>query len=278
MKHLLPAAVLLLMLSIGMSLDRERLVAIWRRLTVSAWFRLLLATFLVPPALALALGKLLPLGPAATAGLFLVGVSPGAPLMTRGLAKKGHDLQLAAAYQIWAALMVPVMIPLLVFAGGWLHGRDLWIPPRELLAVIATQQLAPLAAGAILSHFLPSLAGRLRSPLALIGNILLAIVIAALLIKLGPVLTGTSPWIFIAAALLASGCLAATLLLLGWRKPDSPTFALGNVNRHVGLALLVSGQLLHIPRALPAIAAYALAAVLVMTLWTKLAPRGRPAS
>lgn len=273
MKQLLPLAVLLLMLSIGMSLDREQVVANWRRLTISIWFRLLLATFIIPPVLALLLGKFLALGQAATAGLFLIGVAPGAPLMTRGLAKKGHDLHLAAAYQIWAALLVPVMIPLLVAAGGWLYSRDLWVRPQELIRIVAIQQLAPLAAGALIARFLPTVALRVNRPLAFVGNFLLAVVLIALLIKLGPVVKSTSPWIFVAAILLAAGCLAGTRVLIGRGNPHTSTFAVGNVNRHVGLALLVSGQLIHIPKALPAIAAYALAAPLVMALWTRFTPK-----
>jgi hypothetical protein len=35
-----------------------------------------------------------------TAGLFTVGVAPGAPLLTRNLARKGFDMHLAASYQV----------------------------------------------------------------------------------------------------------------------------------------------------------------------------------
>ena len=70
MKYLLPAAVCMLMVSVGMSLSPRRLLENWQRLTPSLWARLLAATFLVPPILALAMGQLLSLGPAATAGLF----------------------------------------------------------------------------------------------------------------------------------------------------------------------------------------------------------------
>jgi predicted Na+-dependent transporter len=83
--------VLMLMLSIGMSLSPRRLLEHWGRLTLSLWARLLAGTFLVPPLLALALGNLLPLGGPAMAGLFLIAVVPGAPLMTRGAAQKGFD-------------------------------------------------------------------------------------------------------------------------------------------------------------------------------------------
>ena len=44
------------------------------------WTRLLLATFIVPPLIALGLGQVLPLALSATAGLFLIAVAPGAPL------------------------------------------------------------------------------------------------------------------------------------------------------------------------------------------------------
>ena len=58
MKYLLPGAVLLLMLATGMSLDHRQFMAKWSRLTVAQWTRLVLATFVIPPLLALALGAL----------------------------------------------------------------------------------------------------------------------------------------------------------------------------------------------------------------------------
>jgi hypothetical protein len=51
------------------------------------------------------------------------------------------------------------------------------------------------------------------------------------------------------------------------------TLSICNANRHVGLALLLSGQHIHDQRPVPAIAAYALAAMLVMGLYAKLTPR-----
>jgi predicted Na+-dependent transporter len=67
------------MLSTGMSLDRSEFIANLRRLTSAMWTRLLLVTFIVPPALALALAQVLPVGLAAMVGLFLIAVAPGAP-------------------------------------------------------------------------------------------------------------------------------------------------------------------------------------------------------
>jgi bile acid:Na+ symporter, BASS family len=274
MKYLLQAAVFMLMVSVGMSLSPRQLLENWWRLTPSLWARLLAATFLIPPLLALALGELLPLGAAATAGLFLVGVAPGAPLMTRGVAKKGFDMQMAASYQVWGALLTPLLIPLLIAGGGWWYGRDIWVPPMKLLAVIAQQQFLPLLTGMSLMCLAPAFSTKIQRGLNLVGNALLIVMFAAILYKMGPALLKASPWVALAAPLLATGCLLAVRLLLGQRSATVQTLSICNANRHVGLALLLSGQHIHDQRPVPAIAAYALAAMLVMGLYAKFAPRG----
>ena len=273
MKFLLPTAVLMLMLSVGMSLKFHELVANWRRLTLTNWTQLLLATFILPPLIALGLGQLLPLPLSATAGLFLVAIAPGAPLMTRGVAKRGFDMQMAASYQVWGALMIPIMIPLLVFLVGKLYQRDVWIPPHTLLAVIARQQFLPFIAGMALMRYAPAFSTKVQRELNIIGNVILTVSLIALLWKLGPDLKEMSAWIFAGALMLAVGCLLVSRALLSSRTPGVQTLVISNVNRHVGLALLLSGQYLQNRNALPAIACYALCAPLVMGIYAKIARR-----
>ena len=162
MQYLLPAVVFLLMVSVGMSLKLTEVVAQWRRLEWATWLRLLLATFVIPPALALLTANLFRLTLGETAGLFLVGVAPGAPLLTRNVARQGFDVHMAASYQLWAALMVPIMIPLVVAAGGKLYGRDIWIPPVMLLKQIVSKQLLPLALGMVVAWLAPKASLRLQ--------------------------------------------------------------------------------------------------------------------
>jgi BASS family bile acid:Na+ symporter len=268
----------MLMLSVGMSLDLGALVAHWRRLTWQSWTRLLLATFIFPPLLALGLGQLLPVTLATTAGLFLIAIAPGAPLMTRGVAKRGFDMQLAASYQVWGALMIPLMIPLLAAAAGKLYHRDIWIPPVALLGVIAKQQLLPLIAGMALMRWAPQFAIRVRRVFNVAGNALLTAAILGLLWKLGPTLREISPWVFAAALGLACGCLGVSRALLSSKTPGVQTLVVSNVNRHVGLALLISGQYLSNKNTLPVIACYALLAPLVMALYAQWARRSEALS
>jgi len=276
MKYLIPITVLLLMISIGMSLDLTEFVRNWRRLTLTSWAKLLVATFIIPPILALVLARVLPIDRGALVGLFLVAVAPGAPLMTRGVAKRGFDMQLAASYQVWGALLTPIMIPLLVGGAGLLYEKNIWVPPRTLLVVIAKQQFIPLLIGMALMRVAPAFSIKVRRALNVIGNGLLMVALIALLVKMGPALEEVSPWVAIAAILLAAGCIAASFILLAGEKVTTETLVICNVNRHVGLALLLSNTHFKNLTALPSIAAYALAAQLIMFIYARLTAHSSP--
>jgi BASS family bile acid:Na+ symporter len=276
MKLLVPITVLLLMVSVGMSLNWTQFLANWRRLTVATWGKLLVATFIIPPIFALALWSLLPLDRGTLIGLFLIAVAPGAPLMTRNVAKRGFDMELAASYQLWGAFLTPIMIPLLIGAAGWVYGRSIWVSPAKVLAVIATQQFVPLLIGVALMYFAPAFSTKIRSALNVIGTALLMVTLIVLLVKMGPALTEVSPWVVIAVLLLAVGCIAASFAILtGAATVITETLVVCNVNRHVGLALLLSVAYFRNQKALPAIAAYALVAQFMIWLYAKLA-RYRP--
>ena len=277
MKYLIPSAVFLLMLSIGMSLRYDRIIAAYRRLTWSVWLRLLLATFIIPPAIALLLPHIFPLTLAEMAGLFMVAVAPGAPLMTRNIAKKGFDMHLAAGYQLWGALMIPIMIPLVVFGAGRLYDRTIWIPPRVLLLEIAENQFLPLLLGMALAYLLPVISAKLQPIMTMVGNFVVTIAIIGFLFKLGPALKEITLWLPVAALVLAVGSVLAIRFLLRADVLTDRTLAICNANRHVGLALLLTGHYLRAQKALPAVAAYALIAPLVMGLTSKWFHRGEKA-
>src|SRR5262245_9344977 len=228
MQYLLQASVFLLMVSIGMSLKITQVLAHWRRLNWLTWLCLVVTTFIIPPMLALLIANLFRLSLAETAGLFLIGVAPGAPLLTRNLSRKGFDMHLAASYQVWAALMVPVMIPVIVALAAKLYQRDVWIPPLALLRQIAQQQFFPLIVGMLIARFAAKHAERSQPLLNTLGNILLTVAIAAILFKLGPELKTTSPLVPIAALLLALGSIGAILMLRFGNTLVQQTFAVCN--------------------------------------------------
>ena len=189
-----------------------------------------------------------------------------------GLVGKGFDLQIAASYQVWAALMVPVMIPLLVGLAGKLYSKDIWIPPHMLLWQIAKQQFLPLAVGMVVAWLAPKISEQMQPWMSTIGNFVLTAVLVILLVKMGSTLKLITPLVLVAALLIAIGSIAAIRLFLIGDPVVRQTIAVCNANRHVGLALLLSGQYLNAKNGLPAVFCYALVAPVVMTVYMKLNP------
>jgi len=254
------------MMSVGMSLRPREVIAQLRRMEWQHWLGLVLATFIIPAALALLLGRILPLKRPDVAGLFFVGAAPGAPLMTRNIARRGFDMQLAAGYQVWGGLLTPIVLPLVVWVAGLLHGLTIWIPPRAILAQIAENQFLPLLFGLALARFLPAFSEKAVVWFNRIGNAVLTAGIIALLWFMREALKGLLTWwLPLGAILLALGSVAAISLLVRSNDPlVKHTLAICNANRHVGLAVLLSGQYLKAKGTIPAIAAYAVLAPFVI--------------
>jgi len=270
MIYLLPASVFVLMVSVGMSLRIRELIANWRALTWDAWLRLLLATFLIPPTVTLLLGRVLPLDLGELAGLFLVAAVPGAPLLTRNLARRGFDMQVAASYQVWSGVMTPFMIPLVVFAAAKLYSRNIWIPPRVLALQIVEKEFLPLLVGLLLMRLAPGFSTKAQGALNMIGNAVLTIVFVLLLWKLRAELKGITPWVVVASLVVLLTSIGGVVWLLRTDVVRMRTLAVSNANRHVGLALLLSGRYARNHHAIPVLACYAVLAAVLLVLAPKL--------
>ncbi len=270
MKLLLPGAVFVLMISVGMSLRWSELIANWRRLDRSAWTRLLLATFILPATIALILARIFPLTLHQTAGLFMVGATPGAPLLTRNLARRGFNMNLAASYQVWGAVMTPIMIPLMTYFAAKLYDRDVWIPPRVLAWQIIEKEFAPLLVGMALMHFAPVFSKKAQQAFNIVGNIVLILVFALLMWKMHSQLMAVTPWVIAAVVLLLISSIVVMHLLARGDAVTVRTFAVSNANRHVGLALLISGRYMHSFDALPVVACYAISVAILMAIAPKI--------
>ncbi len=208
----------------------------------------------------------------------MVAAAPGAPLLTRNLARRGFDMHLAASYQVWGAVMTPIMIPLLVAGAAKLYGRNIWIPPLAVVVQILEKEFVPLLVGMALAHCLPVLSKKAQPAINRAGNGTLTLVFVVLLWKMGPELRTVTPWVVLAAVLLVVASVAAMRLLMITDRIAVRTLAVSNANRHVGLALLLSGQYIHNRDALPTVASYAIVVALLMLLAPKLFRQRGPAA
>ena len=89
---------------------------------------------------------------------------------------------------------------------------------------------------------------------------------------MGPALKAITPLVPVATSLLAVGSIAGVLLLKFSTSFITGTFAICNANRHIGLALLLTEEYLHMQNALPTVACYALLAPLIMFVYVKYHP------
>ena len=194
----------------------------------------------------------------------MVGATPGAPLLTRNLARRGFDMHLAASYQVWGAVLTPVMIPLMTFAAGKLYDRSIWIPPRILAWQILEKEFLPVLVGMLLVHLAPAFSAKSQRTVNMIGQWVLIVVFAAMLWKMRAELKAITPWLALAVVLLLIASIAVMHLLVKGDPVMVRTFAVSNANRHVGLALLISGRFMHSREALPVVASYAVAVALLM--------------
>jgi predicted Na+-dependent transporter len=144
-----------------------------------------------------------------------------------------------------------------------------------LLKEIAQKQFLPLLLGMALAYLLPVISAKLQQPMTVIGNVALTVAIVLFLFKMGPAaLKALTPWLPVATLVLAIGSVLAIRFLLRADVLTDRTLAICNANRHVGLALLLTGHYLRAQKALPAVAAYALIAPLVMWATSKWFHRG----
>jgi len=214
----------------------------------------------------------IPLSRAEAIGLFMVAVVPGAPLMTRNIARRGFDMQLAASYQVWGAILTPLIIPLVVYATGRLYDRDIWISPLLLIRQIGLKQFVPVLIGMLCVRFMPLISQRLAPVLNVVGNLVLVLVLVLVMVKIAPTLIGITVWLPIASVLLAIVCIAAVRLLAHADVATVRTLAICNANRFVGLALLLAGESLHRTDVVPAVACYALVVAFATLLYPKFFP------
>jgi predicted Na+-dependent transporter len=162
--------------------------------------------------------------------------------------------------------MVPFMIPLVVFAAARLYSRNIWIPPRVLAVQIVEKEFFPLLVGMALMSFAPAFSTGVQRALNLIGNAVLTIVFVALLWSMRGELRSITLWVVLAAFLLLLASIASVVLLFRTDRVRVRTLAVSNANRHVGLALLLSGRYMQARHAIPVVACYAVMAAVLLVL------------
>jgi BASS family bile acid:Na+ symporter len=207
--------VLASMLAIGMTLSVRRIVEPARDPWLLAG--VLVAGFVIVPAVALGLGAGLGLDEDLRIGLVLMACAHGGPFLPKLAALARANLALAVALMgvqlLVTVVYLPVVVPIL------LPGTS--VDARAIATPLLVQLALPLVLGLVAGVRWPSLAARLRGPLQRISNLCFVLLFLVLLALDGPAvveLAGTGAMLAVIVILLAG---AAAGYVLGGRRSST---------------------------------------------------------
>jgi predicted Na+-dependent transporter len=202
--------------------------------------RSLLAAFLLVPLAAIAVVKLPWLSFDVKAGIALMAIAPGAPMIYRKMLKGPADPTLAGSFQVTTALLSVVLIPLWMAILSAISPADAWVDSRTVAQQIFSVQFIPILLGASICYWLPDLAEEFEAPLARISDaMLLVIIVLILAIALPKVLTAGIPTV-IAVILMATAALLSGHWVGGPDPRSRLTIGVANATRNAGLALMLA--------------------------------------
>jgi BASS family bile acid:Na+ symporter len=158
-----------LLLAVGLRLTMQQVIDSLRRCRLTA---VLVANFLVVPALVLALVKLFGLGPEMATGMILLGCAPFAPVVPVFTRMVRADLALAAGLTSLVPLLSAVLTPLackvsLLFVPPV---GDLQFHVPGILLMLTGTIIVPLFLGMGLNHVAPRISGRVLRPMEIVSE------------------------------------------------------------------------------------------------------------
>ncbi len=261
------------MVSLGLETTQQDVLQLWRR--PKLLFGCTIAAFIVVPVVAYLVFKVLPLSWEAKVGLWVVAITPGAPMIYSKALRRGlGDAGLAASFQVSVALMVIAFAPLWLAIIGALTGSRYWIPPAVIARQVSTVELIPIVLGLAVHHWLPDFARRAgRDNLSRIGNLALLVLMVMLLVFFAPrIVAGAEAWRLLAAALIAAAAIISGHYLAGPDLASRVTIANANAQRNPGLALAIVAWNLPEQKAATVVVVitYVLVATICAAVYTKL--------
>src|SRR3954447_9407916 len=206
-----------------------------RRLVVLS----LVANFIVMPALAVALARLLRLDASLGIGLLILGAAGGAPLLPK-LAQMARG-NLAFAVGLMVLLMVitvgsiPIMLPALL--------PGISVNPAQIARSLVLLMLLPLGGALAVNAYRPQVAARVKPSLDRVANIsLIALIALQTLLNLRSVAAVFGTFGILAAVIFLAAGYAIGWVLGGPARDTRVVLGLATAQRNIAASLVVAGQ------------------------------------
>ena len=232
-------------------------------------FRSLLAILVLVPIWTLLFEKLVhPTGNIA-AGLWVailaVGIGPAAAM--KRMDEPSPRTRYAFELNLLVVAASIVFIPMAVAVVARLYGRSLALAPGDVAKVVLVRALIPMALGALVARVFPGFAARSHRYLALVVNLVLAVVMIFALLAIWRDLLSVGARGWLAATTVAMGAMIIGHLLGG---PDDDTrgvLAAASTLRFPALAFMLAKLTPQPQQVLPEVLAYVIASLVLMGLY-----------
>lgn len=247
------------MVAMGLGLFVSEIVAPLRNIRLVAMS--LVANFLLMPATAVLLARVLQLDQAFGIGLLLLGCAAGAPFLPKLAQIAKGDLAFAVALMV--VLMVitvgylPFVLPMLL--------PGVSVSPGQIARSLLVLMLLPLAVALAVKAKLPGVATAVKPWCDRLSSLgLVAVVVLLVVVNFGDVLS-----VFGTRAILAGLIFIAIGYGVGWAlggptAGTRPVLGLGTAQRNIAAALVVGGQNFTDPNVLVMVVVVAIVSLLVL--------------
>jgi predicted Na+-dependent transporter len=237
---LLKLAVGVIIFAIGLDSTARDTIRLLHR--PSLLLRSLLAMYVLVPLVAFLLVRTMSLAPAVQAGLLVLAVSAGAPLLPRKVLGVGDGAYIFSLVVI-SSLLAIVLVPLWLAMLGPQFGRHPDLRAVDVALVLAKSFFVPLLAGMAVRWLFPAFAKGLASRLMAIAGLALGLSAVVLLALHWQVVASVEGNGILALAALIVTALAVGHFLGGPAEDDRSVLAIACATRHIGIAVLVAASL-----------------------------------
>ncbi len=197
--------------------------------------------FVIMPIIAVGLARTLALRPAVEIALVALSISPIPPLLPGREQKAGGRPSYALGLMVITGLLSVVIVPAALNLLGRYFTRPFAMPPGAIANVVLKASVLPLATGLAVRAMWPAAAARIVRPADVVGKVLLAIGVVAILAGVLPAalaLLGNFTLITVAGFVVVGLAIGHWL---GGPEPDQRTvLALSTASRHPVIALAIA--------------------------------------
>jgi BASS family bile acid:Na+ symporter len=237
---LLKITVTIIIFGIGLDSTLHDAVRLFRH--PALLLRSLLAMYVLVPLAAVGLVILLPLPPGAEAGLLVLAVSAGAPLLPRkllGIGDGAYTFSLVTVSSVLAVILVPFWLEML----GPLFPRLPRLAPERTALILGESFFLPLLAGMAVRRFFPKFAAWTGGRVVGLAGLAMTLAAVVLLAVNWHVVLEVR-WQGIAAlALLILMALVIGHVVGGPQEENRSALAVACATRHIGVAVAVATSL-----------------------------------